>query len=309
MANGYVSRVPTSVTLRQLEYFVAVARYGSMARAATLLHVSAAAVSLGISQLERTLGCDLFLRRAHQPLALTTAGRELVARASTIVAEAEELEQSATQRSGSLVGTVHVGCFDTLAPFLVPKLLAAAQQQHPELVVEVREGPSDDLQDALTDGTADFAILYGLDVRSALRTETIWAMRPYVIVPADHRLAEAEEVHLAQLRNEPMVLLDAPPSRNHVHAVLSSAGLVLDHARVTHNFETLRSLVARGHGWGVLVQHPEVDVSYEGLPLRRLEIADPVEPAPVVIATIGESTPSRRTAACMELVRRLQLAN
>ena len=105
-----------------------------------------------------------------------------------------------------------------------------------------------------------------------------------------------------------MILLDSPPSRSHVLAALEAGGITPGRQRVTHNFETLRSLVARGYGWGVLVQHPEVDASYEGLALRRVEIADPVEPAPVVVATIASSTLSRRTAACIEVVRSLRLA-
>lgn len=298
----------TSITLRQLEYFVAIARHGSMARAASLLHVSAAAVSLGISQLERTLECDLFVRRPHQPLTLTSAGRDLLGRAVTIVADAEEVERAATQRNGAVGGSVHVGCFDTLAPFLVPQLLAAAAERHPDLVVQVTEGQSDVLQDAVADGTTDFAILYGLDVRPTLKTETIWTMRPYVVLAADHRLADRPAVHLAELRDEPMILLDSPPSRNHVLGVLESAGVRPCQQRVTHNFETLRSLVARGHGWGVLVQHPEVDVSYEGLALHGVPIADDVEPAPVVVAMVANARLSRGTIACIDLIRSLHLA-
>ena len=70
----------------------------------------------------------------------------------------------------------------------------------------------------------------------------------------------------------------------------------------------LRSLVARGFGWGVLVQHPQGDASYEGLPLRRVQIADHVQPAPVVIATIASATLSRRTLACIDVIRSLRLA-
>ena len=265
-------------------------------------------MSLGVSQLERTLDCDLFVRRPHQPLTLTTAGRELLGRAATIVADAAEMEQTATQRTGALTGKVHVGCFDTLAPFLVPQLLAVAAERYPQLEVDVTEGQSDRLQDALADGSTDFAILYGLDVRPSLQTETIWVMRPYVLLAADHRLADEPAIRLADLADETMIMLDSPPSRSHVLTALESAGVAPRRQRVTHNFETLRSLVARGHGWGVLVQHPEVDVSYEGLPLRRTDIADPVDPAPVVVATISNTTLSRRTLACIELVRGLHLA-
>ena len=80
----------TSITLRQLEYFVAVARAGTMAGAAGALHVSPAAVSLGIAELERTLGGELFRRVAHQPLVLSSTGQDLLAGATTIVSDARE---------------------------------------------------------------------------------------------------------------------------------------------------------------------------------------------------------------------------
>jgi DNA-binding transcriptional LysR family regulator len=297
--------VPSSISIRQLEYFVAVARTGSMARAATTLHVSPAAVSLGIGQLERALECDLFLRRPHQPLSLTGTGRELLARAATIVSDTEEFEQAANQRAGSVGGTIRVGCFDTLAPFLVPQLLVATTERYPELVVDVTEGTSESLQSHLVEGTSDLAIMYGLEIRKGLRLEVLWTVRPYVVLPVDHHLADRRSIRLAELRTEPMILLDAPPSRFHVLTALAGVGISPLVARVTRNFETLRSLVARGYGWGLLVQHPVVDRSYEGLPIRRVEIDDPIEPAPVVVATVANATLSRRTLACVEVLRGL----
>ena len=89
----------TSITLRQLEYFVAAARAGTMAGAAGALHVSPAAVSLGIAELERTLGGELFRRVAHQPLVLTSTGQDLLAGATTIVSDARDLERRVDERS------------------------------------------------------------------------------------------------------------------------------------------------------------------------------------------------------------------
>lgn len=294
-----------SITLRQLEYFVTTARTGSMAGAAATLHVSAAAVSLGINQLERALECELFLRRPQRPLALTGAGRELLPRATAVVSDAEQIEQEAGQRSGSFSGTIRVGCFDTLAPMLVPQLLVAAAERYPGMVVDVTEGQSDVLQAQLHDGVTDLAILYGLELSPGLHTELMWTMSPYVVLPGDHRLASQPSVRLADLAGEPMIMLDAPPSRMHMLTALAGVGITPTIGRVTHNFETLRSLVGRGYGWGLLVQHPAVDRSYEGLPIHSVPIAEPIEPAPVVAATIASSASPRRTQAVIALLREL----
>lgn len=297
--------IATSITLRQLEYFVTTARTGSMARAATMLHVSAAAVSLGINQLERALECELFLRRPRRPLALTGAGRELLPRAAAVVSDAEQIEQDAGQRSGSFSGTIRVGCFDTLAPLLVPQLLGAAAERYPALVVDVTEGQSDVLQEQLVDGLTDVAVLYGLELSPGLRTELLWTMSPYVVLPGDHRYAHEPSVRLADLVDEPMIMLDAPPSRMHMLTALAGVGITPTVGRITHNFETLRSLVGRGYGWGLLVQHPAVDRSYEGIPISAVPIAEAIEPAPVVAATVAGAASPRRTHAMIALLREL----
>ncbi len=297
--------VTSSLTLRQLEYFVTTARTGSMARAASGLHVSAAAVSLGVRQLERVLGCDLFLRRPQRPLTLTSAGRELLPKAVALVADAEQIEQDVGQRSDVFAGSIRVGCFDTVAPMLVPQLLSAIADRYPELDVDVAEGRTDVLQEQLLDGVTDVAVLYGLDLLPGLRTDLLWEVNPYVVLPADHRLARRPSIHLSELVEEPMIMLDAPPSRMHGLTLLGSLGLEPTITRVTHNFETLRSLVGRGYGWGLLVQRPMVDQSYEGLHLCAVAIADPIEPAPIVAATVARSTLSRRTAAVIDLLHEL----
>ena len=262
-------------------------------------------MSLGINQLEKALECELFLRRPQRPLALTGAGRELLPKAAAVVSDAEQIEQDANQRSGTFSGTVRIGCFDTLAPMLVPQLLSSISDRYPGVVVDVTEGQSDVLQEQLLDGLTDIAVLYGLELSPGLRTELLWTMNPYVVLPGDHRLARKRSVRLADLVGEPMIMLDAPPSRMHMLTALAGVGITPTIGRITHNFETLRSLVGRGYGWGMLVQHPAVDRSYEGMPICSVPIADPIEPAPVVAATVASSASSRRTQAVIALLREL----
>ncbi len=215
----------TSITLRQLEYFVAAARAGTRAGAAGALHVSPAAVSLGIAELERTLGGELFRRVAHQPLVLTSTGQDLLADATTIVSDVRDLEQRVDDRS-TISGVLHVGCFATLAPFVVPRLVAAVAATHPHLRVEVAEDDAAGVQRAVLDGRTELAVLYGIDLRAGLEATTVTTMRPYVVLPADHRLATRRRVRLGELAADPIILLESPPSQLHTRAVLQAAGII-----------------------------------------------------------------------------------
>jgi DNA-binding transcriptional LysR family regulator len=292
-----------TVTLRQLEYFVVAARAGTMAAAAASLHVSPTAVSLGIAQLERTLGSQLLLRARHQPLTLTGAGRELLADAVSIVAEVERVEARSSEQASSTRGTVFAGCFASLAPFVVPRWVTELQQRHPDLRVDVHEDAADELQRAVLDGRSELAVLYGIDLRPGLDSIVVTEMQPYVVLPADHRLAQRRRLRLRELAHEPLILLESPPSHRHIASVLESAGVDPPVERVTHHFETLRSYVARGHGWGILVQRPLANASYEGIALAAVEIADPVSPAPVVAAFAAGTRRSGRADACIDALR------
>ena len=271
-----------------------------MAAAAATLHVSPAAVSLGLAELERTLGRQLFLRVRHQPLALTSTGRELLAGATSLVADAEDLQARVDDPAAALSGTLYIGCFTTLAPFVVPGLVAALATTHPALRLDAAEGAADEVQRAVLDGRTELAVLYGIDLHPGLGSTVLSRVRPYVVVAAGHRLARRRRVHLRELADDPIILLASPPSQHHARSVLQAAGVEPPVARTTHSFETLRALVGRGLGWGVLVQRPASSRSYEGLPLATLEIADDVEPAPIVAAGARGARRSRRAEAGLE---------
>lgn len=82
-------------------------------------------------------------------------------------------------------------------------------------------------------------------------------------------------VSLAELAADPMVLLDAPPSSRHTLSLFERAGVEPNVRYRTTDFEVTRSLVGRGLGYSILVQHPAVDRSYEGLEI----VSRPLTPA------------------------------
>ena len=134
------------------------------------------------------------------------------------------------------------------------------------------------MQRAVLDGRTELAVLYGIDLRAGLEATTVTTMRPYVVLPADHRLATRRRVRLGELAADPIILLESPPSQLHTRAVLQAAGVTPRVERVTRSFETLRALVARGYGWGVLVQRPASAASYEGLALAHRRDRRPCRP-------------------------------
>lgn len=110
-------------------------------------------------------------------------------------------------------------------------------------------------------------------------------------------------MRLAELAGHDMVMLDLPPSRSHFTGLLAAAGVVPRVRHSTPSFEMVRSLVARGRGFALLIQRPAAAVSYEGLPLVSLPLADPVELTAVVLARPQGATPTRRAAAFAEHCR------
>ncbi|WP_064745547.1 LysR family transcriptional regulator [Pseudonocardia acaciae] len=285
------------LSLRQLSYFVAAAEAGTMTAAGAELHVSQSAVSLGVSELERQLGVRLVLRRRAHGLTLTAAGRELIGPARALLRLAEELRAGAGELGSALRGRLVVGCFQTIGPFVMPALLDSFRAAHPAVELDFVEGSLVDLQEMLLDGQCEVALLYDLDLGPAVHRETVYPTTPHVLLAPSHPLAALTEIRLADLAGHDMIMLNFPPSEHYFASLLAAAGVTPRVRHRTVNFEMVRSLVARGHGYSMLIQRPAVEVSYEGRPLVSRPIADPLDPMEVVLAWPSTAPPTRRARA------------
>lgn len=290
----------TRADLRQLAYFVAAAEVGTMSGAAQRLHVSQSAVSMAVADLERGLGVQLLLRHRARGLTLTAAGRELLPEARSLLARAEDLVAGARDLGGALSGRLVVGCFRTLGPFVLPPLLQAFGAAHPAVRLDFVEDSLEGLQRALLAGDCEAALLYDLGIRPGIETRVVERTWPYVLVAPDHPLAAAPDVPLAALADQDMIMLDVPPSEEYFGGLLRDHGVVPRIRHRTRSVETVRALVARGLGFGMLIQQPVVRSSAEGLPLHHLAVRDPLPPMPVVVATPAGVRPTRRAEAFVE---------
>jgi len=141
------------------------------------------------------------------------------------------------------------------------------------------ENTQDQLSKAVETGELDLAIMYDLDLDPTWKSVVLAWLSPSAVLPAGHRLANSKGgIDLAHLRNDPMVLLDAPPSSNHAYFCCAKAGFAPTVIYRARTYETARSFVGRGFGWTLLLQRPSASVSYEGKPVVVKDISSPVLP-------------------------------
>ena len=214
-------------TLRQLELFAALPDHATLSTAAAALHISESGLSYAISELERAVGEQLCLRRKARGMQLTPAGRYFAERARAVVADADELASALASQRGELVGPVSVGCFTGFAS-TGAACRCSTGSPAPIRVWRSRitVGTDDELLPAVTAGRLDFAFVYeacscpeGLAKRPIYRTEIL------AVLPPEHRLAGEESIDLADLADEPLIMLDTAPSATHTPQIFAERGL------------------------------------------------------------------------------------
>ncbi|WP_246284356.1 LysR substrate-binding domain-containing protein [Gordonia asplenii] len=295
-----------SFTLVQLRYFAAAAELGSMTAAAKTLMVSQSAVSTAIAQLEKELGVQLLIRQHARGLVLTTAGRNFFQELRGFLAHSIELADSAARLGNALIGDLTIGCFSTIAPFGLPKLLGEYEQRFPQVRMNVVEGEHESLTRLLRDGECELALMYGFERNEGITYQPLRLAKPYVIVSPTHPvvLEGRREASLSEFANDPMVLLDLPHSREYFLSLPRRAGFTPQIRFRSTGYETVRSLVAHGFGFSILNQRPEHNLTYDGHEVAVLELTDDVPALELVIAHLSGIRLTGRAAAFIELCKR-----
>ncbi|OUM44711.1 LysR family transcriptional regulator [Arthrobacter agilis] len=287
--------------MRQLEAFVAVADSGSISAAAEALHVSQSAISGSVNSLEHVFDAQLTIRRKAHGVTLTAAGQYVLGRAKSLLNAASDLELHAANAGAELRGSLTLGCYLTLAPTVLARLIDHYGKRYPLVELDFYDGSQSEVQTRLASGQLDAAIAYDLSLPAGLLRQRLYDAAPSIVLAADHRLAARPELSLADVANDPMVLLDVNPSRENTMTMFSTAGLEPNIRFRTTDYEVTRSLVGRGMGYAILVQQPAGDLSYEGRPLVVRPIRPALRSIPVAIVWPKTVRPSQSTTAMIDL--------
>jgi len=284
-------------TLRQLEYALAVHDRGSVGQAAAAFGVAQPSVSAAIAKLEDQIGLQLFIRRHAQGVTATQQGARFLAEARNLVNQAHDLQRFSESEGSAMEGALAIGSFITLAPAFAPRIIAGFRATYPGVKLRLDEGTQELLLEGLRAGRHDLALLYSVDLPPDISARELARLRPYVLLPARHRLAGRKRLALADLAAEPLVLLDVQPSRTYFLGVLADAGIAPRIAFSSPSLEVVRGLVAQGLGYSILITRPEGDRSYDGGALVAKPIVGAVEPGLIVLASLKQMRKTRLVAA------------
>jgi DNA-binding transcriptional LysR family regulator len=290
-----------SLTLRQLEYVVAVARFEGVSTAATALHVSQPSISVAIAHVEDHLGWALFVRRKGSTLVPTSSGRAFIEEARRLLSDVSRLIDN-DALTPARPSPVVMGCFVDLAPLLVAPMLKNFQLRHPNVPVTMRVGDFEALADDLEAGRLDFAVTYDLGLDERFQRLPIASLRPHVLVGEGHRLARRKRIDLAEVAAEPLVLADQGLSISHVQNLFLARGLVPRIAYRVANLEIMRSFAANGMAVGISYTRPAARESYDGRSIRSLDISTEIKPESIVVASSVSNPPSRSARSLMDCV-------
>ncbi|CAN5640801.1 LysR substrate-binding domain-containing protein [soil metagenome] len=245
------------MNLRDLAYLVAVADHRHFGRAAEACFVSQPTLSVQIKKLEQELGAALVERGS--PILLTAAGEEVVARARSVLQEVDGIRDAARQATDPESGSVRVGVFPTLGPYLLPHVVPKVRARFPDLELLLVEEKTEQLLQLLRDGKLDAAVLALPVPDERLHVEPLFEEAFVLAAPATHPLAVVSgPAPLSVLDGESVLLLEDGHCLR--EQALSVCRLASAHERSgfrATSLETLRQMVAAGVGVTLL---PELSV-------------------------------------------------
>lgn len=222
-------------------------------RAATACFVTQSTLSVGIAELERLLG-TLLVERSKRSVRFTSVGEEVVTRARDVIRAAEDLAAVAQGTREPLVGAVRLAVIPTVAPFLLPRILAGVGERWPRLRLFVREMLTAPACDLLHRGTIDCVLLALPAECGAIDVCEVMVDRLLLAVPATEHPSRAA-VAVAAIDPERLLLLeDGHCLRDHALAACKLAGPASDAPLVASTLQTLVQLVDAGLGVTLLPQ-------------------------------------------------------
>jgi len=196
------------MTLQELRYFIALAKYKHFRKAAEHCHVSQPSLSVAIKKLEDELGVLLFERFKNE-VRLTQAGEKIVEHANEVILQAENLGQIAANFKSPFSGALRLGFIYSVGIYVYPKLLRQLHESAPKMPVQLYEGYTHDLKEKLIDGDVDVAVVALPFYEPNILTRTLYTEPFEVLLPANHPLSEKEMISPDELKDYHILTLGA----------------------------------------------------------------------------------------------------
>jgi DNA-binding transcriptional LysR family regulator len=259
------------VDLRELRYFVTLAEELSFTRAAATLGIAQPSLSHQIKKLETDLGTPLF-HRSQRTVALTAAGRSVLAEARTLLEQADVTREVARLVAAGEFGELRIGFLEAAAFALLPQLISAFRQAYPKIAIRLFELTTIEQLPALRERAIDVGIFRAPIPADDIDTMPILREPVAVALPSTHPLTKRASIRLDALRDEGFIFhSDSRTTRllDEVTALTRQLGYVPRVVQEAGEFHTICSLVAGGLGIALVPSSAQA-IRMHGIAYRKL---------------------------------------
>jgi LysR family transcriptional regulator, low CO2-responsive transcriptional regulator len=292
---------PAMITYNQLRTFLAVARAGSLTKAARTLNASQPTVSLQLRALRRSLGAPL-IERPDNGFRLTPAGERLRRYAEETLGGLRALQQTIADLKGTLAGPLAVGVTFVLSGHVLSPALARFRAQFPAVDMELHVDLPVPLFRHLLSGALDVACYISVPTPPEFTVETIGREELVVIASPQHPLAGRRRVSPEELSDQPFVVSTPPGFRQLLEGKLAGAGVKPREVVEARNHDAVKRLVERNAGYSLQIRSLVADELAAGQ-LVGLNLAGPPIESDIVAAVVSRRAVSPLVGGFVRFLR------
>jgi LysR family hydrogen peroxide-inducible transcriptional activator len=286
--------------MHQLRYVVAVARTGNFSRAAEHCHVTQPSLSQQIQKLEDELGERLFDRMKREAR-LTSHGEAFLRRAVKILEEVDAAKREAADASNLLRGSVTIGVLPTIAPYLLPRVMAEFTESHPGVELIVQEDTTARLLKLVRGYEIDLALAGAPFRDERLEVRQLFAEELLLALPAGHALTRRRTVNAADLEAERLIVMkEGHCLGDQVKGFCDRRNVKPQITFQSAQLETIQALVCAGLGISLI---PAMAAQREREDLPEYRSLAPPRPERTIVAVWPKQRPLGRAAS--ELMKKL----
>lgn len=241
------------MTLIQLEYVLAVAKYQNFTTAAEKSFVTQPTLSMQIMKLEKELGVEIFDRTSH-PIKLTQIGEIIATQAKRILKEADKLEQIINEEKGLLEGDFKIGVLPTILPTLIPMFYKNFQKNYPKANLIFTEMQTHEIIQSLENNTIDFGLAVTPLYENHIVERPLYYEPMVAYIPPTHPMHKQMTVNVTDLDIDSILLLkEGNCFRNNVMNLCDPKHIKSQAVKIdSGNLNTLIKLSNEGYGMTVL---------------------------------------------------------
>jgi DNA-binding transcriptional LysR family regulator len=260
--------------LTDLRLFIQIAENKSMTRAAERMHMSLAAASARMKEMEARFGMRL-LYRENKGVQLSPAGETLLRNAQQIMQQVERLKSEMQEYNNGIKGHIRIFANTTAVTEFMPQVLGRFLATHPQVNVALEERLNQEIVRGVQEGTADIGIAAGLTQAHGLQVINFSTDRLVLATALDHPLAKAKRVSFQETLDQPHIGLHEGSTLQHfLNRIVAETGQTLQLRIQVRGFEAMCRMVEAGVGIGILPWSAALRLS-RSTQLALVELSEP----------------------------------